>query len=303
MSLNISMMQKGGADLETFLQTLLNGILIGGVYAVVGIGLTIIYGVMNVVNFAQGDFMMLGMFVTLVLCKATGLDPYCFIGVIAVIFLLIGYLTEKALIHRTIGKGHEIQILLTLGIAVFLRSLTMVIWGPNYQSVTVPYRFKSLNVAGALISYPRLLAFLVAVVVMLILWYFLSRTELGRAMRASSQNRTAAALMGINTDLMYGLSFSIGIMFAAIGGLTLVSFYYVFPDAGVFFGLVAFVVVIIGGLGDVVGAIVGALLIGILEALTAQYVALDLSQLGIFVAFILVLLYRPQGIIRGRRSV
>jgi len=288
--------------LGTFLQAVINGVLIGGVYAVVAIGLTIIFGVMNVVNFAQGEFLMLSMFVTYLLCSITGLDPYFFIIIIAALFLLIGYLTEKTLIHQTVGKGHELQILLTLGISVFLRSLTTLIWGPNYHSVNVSYRLNSIDLGGAFISYPRLLAFLVAVAVMLMLWFFLERTELGRAMRASSQNRKAAALMGINTDMMYSLSFSIGIMLAAIGGLTLVPFYYVFPGVGIYFGLIAFVVVILGGLGDIFGAVVSALLIGVIESLTAQYVALDLSQLGIFIAFILVLLFKPQGLIRGRRN-
>lgn len=288
--------------LETLLQAIINGILIGGVYAVVAIGLTLIFGVMNVVNFAQGEFLMIGMFATLVISQATGLDPYYFILVIALLFLGIGFLTEKTLIHRTIGKGHEVQILMTLGISTFLRSLAMVIWGPNFQTVTVAYRFNSLSLCGAFISYPRLLAFLVAVVVVIILSLFLNLTETGRAMRASAQNRKAAALMGINSDWMFGLSFSIGIMLAAIGGLTIASFYYVFPDAGVYFGIIAFIVVVLGGLGDIFGAIVSAILIGIVEALTAQYVALDLSQLGIFVVFILVLLFRPQGLIRRRQA-
>jgi branched-chain amino acid transport system permease protein len=286
--------------LETFLQALTNGILIGGVYAVVAIGLTLIFGVMNVVNFAQGEFMMLGMFMTLLLCNGTGYDPYVFIVMVALVFFGIGYLLEKYLLHQTIGKGHEIQIMLTLGISVLLRSLALVIWGPNYHSVKVPYRLNSIYIGGILISYPRLLSFLVAVVVMILLWYFLNRTEMGRAMRASAENRKAAALMGINTAWMYGLAFSTGIMLAAISGVTLVPFYYVFPDVGVFFGLIAFVVVVLGGLGDIYGAVVSALIIGVVESLTAQYVALDLAQLGVFIVFILVLLFRPQGLIRGK---
>jgi len=199
-----------------------------------------------------------------------------------------------------LGRGHEVQIILTLGMSVFFRSFALVVWGPNYHSVSVPYRLRSLAIGGILVSYPRLLSFGVAVAVMVVLWLFLNKTETGRAMRASAEDRKAAALMGINTPWMYGLAFSTGIMLAAIGGVTLVPFYYVFPDVGVFFGTIAFVVVVLGGLGDIYGAIVSALVIGVVESLTAQYVALDLSQLGVFIVFILVLLFRPQGLIRGR---
>jgi branched-chain amino acid transport system permease protein len=288
--------------LGTFFQTITNGILIGGVYAVVATGLTLIFGVLNVANFAQGEFMMLGMYVTLFLSRGLGVDPYLLTFLVAVIFIAFGYLVEKFLIHQTLSKPHETQMLLTLGLAIFFRSLMMVICGPNYQSLAVPYRLKSLLIGGVLLSYPRLLSFLVAVVLIILLWLFLNYTELGRAIRASSQNSKAATLMGINSNWMYGIAFSIGIMLAAVGGLTLVPFYYVFPDVGVYFGLIAFVVVVLGGLGDVLGAIVSALLIGIIESVTAQYVALDLSHLGVFLVFILVLVFRPQGLLRGRRS-
>ncbi|MDI6871801.1 MAG: branched-chain amino acid ABC transporter permease [Bacillota bacterium] len=286
--------------MSTFLQAMTNGVLIGGVYALVAVGLTLIFGVMNTVNFAQGEFLMLGMFTTLMLAETARVDPYVFLVLVAVAFFVFGFLLEKYLIHRTIDRGHETQILLTLGLSVLFKSLALVIWGPNFRSAVVSYRLKSLYVGGVLISYPRLLSFGVAVVVMLALWFFLNRTELGRAMRASAVNRKSAALMGINPDLMYGLAFGIGIMLAAVGGVSLVPFYYVFPDVGAFFGTIAFVVVVLGGLGDILGAVVGALLIGVVEALTAQYVALDLSHLGVFLAFILVLLFRPQGLIRGK---
>lgn len=286
--------------MATFLQTAMNGILIGGVYAVVAVGLTLIFGVMNVVNFAQGEFLMLGMFVTFILSHGTGLDPYAFVIVAAVLFFLVGYVLERLLIHQTIDRGHETQILVTLGLSVFLKSLALVVWGPNYRSAVVPYRLKSLYAGGVLISYPRLLAFLVAVVVMIALWLFLNRTELGRAMKACAESRKSAALMGINPKLMYGLAFGLGIMLAAVAGVSLVPFYYVFPDVGVFFGLIAFVVVVLGGLGDILGAMVAAVLIGMIESLTGQYLALDLSHLGVFVVFVLVLLFRPQGLIRGK---
>lgn len=284
--------------MQVFLQALVNGILIGGIYAVVATGLTLIFGVMGIVNFAQGEFVMLGMFVTYLLAHFSGLDSFVFLIPVAIIFFIFGIIIKRIFIERVIFKGHESQILITLGLAVLFKNFATVIFGPNFYSLNVPYRMKSFDIGGVLISLPRLLAFSLALIVVIILWYFLNKTEMGRAFRASSEDDKAASLMGINPRRMYDLAFGLGIMMAAIAGVAIIPYFYVFPEVGTVFGNMSFVVVVLGGLGDVFGAIIAAIIIGIVESLTSQYIALDLSQLGVYVVFVLVLLFRPQGILR-----
>jgi len=287
--------------MSEFMQLIVNGLLLGGIYAVIAAGLTIIFGVMNVVNFAQGDFLMMAMYFTFFLNKFSGLDPYLSIIIVAIAFLFLGVLVEKTLITKVINEEHEKHILLTLGIALLLRSGAAVFFGPDYRGITVPYRFKSYEIANVFISYPRLLSFLVAVFLMIVLWLFLTKTEFGRAMRASAENRDSAELMGINSERMFVAAFAIGTMFAAIGGVALMPFYYVFPEVGVYPGTLAFIVVVLGGLESVPGAVVGALFVGIIESLSGEYLDLALSQFGVFIIFILVLLFKPQGLLGGEK--
>jgi len=287
--------------MSEFMQLIVNGLLLGGIYAVIAAGLTIIFGVMNVVNFAQGDFLMLAMYAGFFIHQFTGLDPYITLILVALLFFFFGIFIEKSLISKVIEGEHEKHILLTLGIAVFFRNIVTVLFGPEYKGITVPYRFKSYEIGNVFISHPRLISFIVAAILMVLLWIFLTRTEFGRAMRASSENRHAAELMGINSKLMFVTAFGIGIMFAAIGGVALMPFYYVFPEVGVYLGLLSFIVVVLGGLGSIPGAVVGALLVGVIESLSGEYIDLSLSHFGIFIIFILVLLFKPQGILGGEK--
>lgn len=289
--------------METFFQTLVNGLLIGGIYAVVATGLTLIFGVMDIVNFAQGEFLMLSMFATYYLSHFTGLGSFLFLVPVAVLFFAFGVLIKRMFIERVITKGHESQILITLGLGVFFKNFAVVAFGPNFHSLNVSYRMKSFGIGNVLISVPRILAFGIAVVVIIVLWLFLTKTEMGRAFRSSSEDTKAASLMGVNPRRMFDLAFGLGIMLAAIAGSAIIPYFYVFPDVGTVFGNMSFIVVVLGGLGDVIGAIVAALLIGVIESLTGQYIALELSQLGVYLVFILVLLLRPQGILRkGAKS-
>ena len=284
--------------METFFQALINGLLIGGVYAVVATGLTLIFGVMDIVNFAQGEFVMLSMFMTYYFSKLTGLDSFIFLVPVAIIFFFFGIGIKRFFIERVISRGHESQILITLGLAVFFKSFAVVAFGPNFHSLQVPYRMFSFGIGNVMISFPRLLAFSIAVLAIILLWLFLTKTEMGRAFRSSSEDTKAASLMGVNPRRMFDLAFGLGIMLAAIAGSAIIPYFYVFPEVGTVFGNMSFIVVVLGGLGDVVGAIVAALLIGVIESMTGQYIALELSQLGVYLVFILVLLFRPQGILR-----
>ncbi len=288
-------------DLTPFAQAVVNGLLMGGLYALVAVGLTIIFGTMNVVNFAHGEFVMLGMFATYWLHSFTGLDPLVLIFAVMPLMFIFGALVQRSLIQRVVSDPHETQILLTLGISVLLMNGALLLWGPEPRAVPTPYAFAALSFGAVRIPLPRLIAFLVALLLAALLWAFLTRTDLGRALRATSENPDWAVLMGIDPVKMYVLAFGIGIALAAAAGTLMTPFFNTFPRAGVFFGMIAFVVVVLGGMGNILGAVLGALVIGVTESLTGQFVALDLSMFGVFVLFLLVLIFKPTGIIGGGR--
>jgi branched-chain amino acid transport system permease protein len=265
------------------------------------VGLTLIFGVMDVVNFAHGEFVMLGMFATYVFHLLFGLDPNISLVFVIPVMFAIGVLVQRTLIDRVIGLPHESQILLTLGISVLLVNLMLLIMGADPHSIKTSYKFSSIELCPIMIMVPRFIAFSVAMLASGVLWLFMSRTEMGRGLRAVSEKPEVAILMGINPKKMHLLAFGIGISLAGIGGTVVTPFRYIYPSVGTVYALIAFVVVVLGGMGSVPGAIIGAFVIGITESLTSQYVALDLSMLGPFVIFILVLVFKPTGILgKGR---
>jgi branched-chain amino acid transport system permease protein len=286
-----------GMQLTIFLQSVVNGVLIGGVYAMIAVGLTLIFGVMNVVNFAHGEFVMLGMVATYAIYVLFGLDPIVSLVLVLCIMFFLGAFVQRALISRVIGMPDETQILLTLGLSVLLMNGTMVVMGADPRTIKTAYKFSTLMLGPILISVPRLIAFLVAIFTSTLLWLFLSKTDLGRGLRAVAEKPDVATLMGINPRRMHQLAFGLGIALAGTAGVVLTPFRYTFPHVGQPYVLVAFVIVVLGGMGNIPGAILGAFLIGVTESLTAQYVALDLSMLGPFILFILVLLFKPTGIL------
>jgi branched-chain amino acid transport system permease protein len=284
-------------DVEIVLQAIVNGLMMGGVYALIAVGLTLIFGVMNVVNFAHGEFVMLGMVITYLLHHFLGMDPGVSILLVIPVMLGVGALIQKGLISRVIGQPDEAQILLTLGLSVLLINIALLFLGPDYRSVKTGYKLSVWAVGPVLFSVPRLLAFVVAMAFSGILWLFLTRTDLGKGLRAVAEKPEVAILMGINPKRMHALAFGIGISLAAGAGSILTPFFYTFPSVGGMFVLIAFVVVVLGGMGNIPGAILGALAIGVTESLTSQFLALDLAMLGVFIIFVLVLVFKPSGIL------
>ena len=286
-----------GIEVEIFIQAVVNGITIGGVYALIAVGLTMIFGVMNVVNFAHGEFVMLGMFATYLTHSLLGLDPNLSIIITVPIMFGLGVIVQRTLIARVVGLPDESQILLTLGISVLLINLTLLIMGADPHSIKTSYKFSSIQIGPILVMLPRFIAFCVAMIASVILWLFLSRTEIGRGLRAVAEKPEVAILMGINPQKMHRVAFGIGVALAGLAGTVVTPFRYIYPNVGQSYVLIAFVVVVLGGMGNVPGAILGALVIGVTESLSAQYVALDLAMLGPFIIFVLVLLFKPTGII------
>jgi branched-chain amino acid transport system permease protein len=285
-----------------FLQAVLSGVLVGGVYALVGIGLTLVFGVMRIINFAHGELVMLGMYASWVLFSRLGLDPFLSVVVVAPLLFLVGAGLQAAVVGRVMGALPENQILLTIGLGLVLSNAVMLAFTSDYRILTTSYSSSSFDVLGLSVSEPLLLAFLVTVAVTAGLYLFLFRTDTGQAIRATAQDREAAQLMGIDVRRMSMLAFGIGAALAGTAGALVSPTYYVFPQVGGAFTLKAFVIVVLGGMGSVVGATLGGVLIGVTESLAAVYVAGGLKELVVFLLFLFFLVVRPSGLL-GRTRV
>ncbi len=277
-------------------QAAVNGLLLGGVYGLVSVGLTLIFGVMRVVNFAHGEFLMLGMYAAYWLVVLTGVHPYVALLPVGLLLFAAGVLIQWGLIQRVLGQTDETQILLTVGLSAVLQGVVLFVWGADYRSIRSPLASASIALGPVFLSVPRLIAFGVALMLGGGLYLLLRSTDLGKAMRAAAENREVAMLLGINPLQIYLIAFGIGIGLVGIAGALMIPVLPTFPTVGTLFSLIAFVVVVLGGMGDVVGAMVGGMIIGITEALVATYVALDLVPVATSLIFITILLKRPQGL-------
>jgi len=289
-------------DLTTLAQVVASGILTGGVYAVVGIGLSLIFGVMRVVNFAHGEFLALGMYAALLLFTRAHLDPFLAIAVIIPLSVVVGYLVEKVFIAPIARAPEHSSILMTVGIGLVISNLLLFGFGAQPQSIYTSYSTATLRLGAVTFSLPLTLSFGITVGVIVGLYLMLSRTELGRAMRATAQNRDAAELVGVNAAHVRGLAFGIGVAMATLAGTLLLPVLYVIPTVGGVFTLKAFVVTVLGGMGNVLGAIGGGLILGVTESLGATYVSSGYRDAFGLVAFLLVLLLKPAGLF-GRSRV
>jgi branched-chain amino acid transport system permease protein len=288
--------------MTVFLQSLLSGILVGGVYALIGIGLTIIFGVMRVINFAHGDLLMLGMYVTWGLFTLFGIDPYLSLVITAPVLFLWGALLQKVFINRVLNALPQNQILLTIGLGLVMSNAIMLGFTSDYRILTTTYSSSSFQLLGLSVSQPLLYSFLVTAAITGALFWFLQTTDTGQAIRATAQDRDAAQLMGINVKWMSVLAFGLGTALAGTAGALLAPTYYIFPQVGGPFTLKAFVVVVLGGMGSIVGATLGGVLIGVTESLSAVYIASGLKELVVYVLFLLILLFRPSGLLGKSRT-
>jgi branched-chain amino acid transport system permease protein len=277
-------------------QLLVSGLLIGGVYALLSIGLTLIFGVLRIVNFAQGEFIMVAMFGSFWLNLLLHIDPYVSALIVVPAVFVLGMLVERYVIQRILHAPHSMQIFATFGVSVLMQNLALTLWGPDYRSVITPYTSLSYSVGGLSISATSLFAFVAALAMAAALIVFLHFTRGGRALRAMVQNRYAASLMGVDTRRLNRLAFGCGVACAAVCGCILTPMYYTFPTVGVDLIITAFVVVVLGGMGSVAGAIVGGLIIGIAQTITGFYWSVEFKDVVALLLFIVILLVRPQGI-------
>jgi branched-chain amino acid transport system permease protein len=286
-----------------FLQTVASGVLTGGVYAMVGIGLTLIFGVMRMVNFAHGEFMAVGMYLAFLLFRAFHLDPYLSLFFVAPVGLLLGAAVERFLLApiQNATEQHA-PILMTVGVGLILSNVLLLAFGAHPETIYTAYSTRTVRLFSITLSVPLLASFGLTVLVVAALFWLLTRTDLGRAIRASAQNRDAAELQGIDTAFIRTAVFAIGTVLSMAAGVLLLPALYVFPTIGGIFTLKAFVVTVLGGMGSMVGAIWGGLLLGVVESVAAGFGATGSRDAFGLIAFLLVLLARPAGLF-GRSRV
>ena len=277
-------------------QTLISGILMGGIYALVSIGLTLIFGVMNVVNFAHGEFLMLAMYLTYWLFHYLHLDPYLAIFLVTPALFFVGVLTQKLIMQYLVDKEHYTQIFATVGLSIAMANAALFFWKADYRMVKTSYTTSVIDVGQLVVSYPRLVSFLVAIAITFLLFVFLKYTYLGKAIRATSQDNQGAKLMGVNIRRVYVITLGIGSACVGVAGALLMPIYYAFPNVGLQFVLIAFVCVVLGGMGNITGAFFGGLIIGLVESFSGFFIAPDLKEAVYFIIFVLVLLIKPSGL-------
>lgn len=285
------------------LQALADGLLLGGLYALLAAGLALIFGVMKIINFAQGAFLMMGMYAAYIGWASFGLGPFVVAIPIAAIMLVFGGFVSVSLLDRIPRGNQDAQLLLTLGVGLVIENLVLIQFGAQPQSINVSYSNQFYSVGGLFISQARLYSALAAVVVMLGLQFFLNRTWVGRALRATSDDVTAARGVGINVRRMDAIAFGTGTALAGLAGALLASFYGMIPTVGQSFIIIMFVAVVLGGMGSIGGAIIGAVIIGLIQSFSVLIVPLELQSAVVFGVFILVLLYRPYGVFGARTRV
>ncbi|MDR7480968.1 MAG: branched-chain amino acid ABC transporter permease [Armatimonadota bacterium] len=288
----------GGALI--FLQSLVNGILLGGIYALVGVGLTLIYGVLRVVNIAHGQFLMVGMYITFWLATLFRVDPYLSLLICLPATFLLGVTLFYVLI-RPVEADPGNQVLVTLGIGFTLSNIALLAFTANYRNVQTAYSTMVLRLGDLSVNVAFAVAFGIAVALSAALYQLFMRTDLGRSIRATVQDREAAMLMGVDVPRMALLTFGLGTALAGAAGSLLAPVYYIFPEVGAPFTAKAFVIVVLGGMGSAIGAALGGLTLGVVESLSAVYISTGYKDAIGLVAFLLVLLLRPSGLVGATR--
>jgi branched-chain amino acid transport system permease protein len=283
-------------DFAILFPAVLNGLTTGAVYALVALGLTLIYGVLHIINFAHGASLMLALYAVYLLKDRFGIDPYLALVVVVPGMFAFGYALQRLVINRASHGKDENILLVTLGIAIVMENLALLLFKSDTRTIDTAYTLTTVAIGPAMIALPKLIAFAGALAVSGLMLLLMKKTDLGRAIRAVAKEKQGARLMGIDVDHVYAMSFGIGLACLGAAACFLLPAYYVNPQVGSGFVLVAFTIVVLGGMGSFAGALVGGLLVGVVESVGGLYFGESLGQVGIFAIFIAVLLLRPQGL-------
>lgn len=274
---------------------ILNGLLTGAIYALVALGLTLIYGVLHIINFAHGALLSAALFAAFFAFKLLGLDPYLAVFLLAPVFFAVGYALQRFIIGPASQGDDRNMLLVTLGLSIVIENALLYSFRADTRTIEVPYAFETIDLGFTFLPIPRLIGFGVVLAVALILWAIMRFTDVGKAIRAVAKEKLGAQLAGIDVAHVYAMTFGLGTACVAVAACLLIPTYYVNPMVGDAFVLVAFTIVVLGGMGSVPGALLGGLLIGVVESLSGLFLGESLGQIGIFLIFIAVLLVRPTG--------
>ncbi len=278
------------------LSALINGILIGSIYSLVAMGLSLIWGIMEVINFAQGEFMMLGAFTTYWLLALVGIDPLVSIPLSFFIIFVSGMLTQRFVIDRILHASALSQVTVTFALLLMIRYGAETIFGPFTRRVVTDYTGTILRFEAFSVPQIQVVAFGITLLLVVMLYFFLTKTYFGNALRAVSQNRNAALLLGINIKRMYRVAFGIGVGISAVGGTLLSMFHPIYPEMGDFFTLLAFIIVVFGGFGSIFGSYASGLIIGVSESVSALFISPSLKDVVAFLLFVAIILLKPKGL-------
>ena len=285
---------------QILLEAALNGLMTGAVYALIALGLTLVYGVLHIINFAHGALLTCAMFVVWGLSAGLGLDPYLAMLIVVPAMFVFGYAMQRLVIGPAAHGNDNNILLVTLGLSIMLENGLLAIFKSDTRTLDTDYSFQVVELGPLLISTPRLIGFVAALLVTGLLWLVLNRTYTGRAIRAVAREQLGARLVGIDVSHIYAVTFGIGCACLGVAACLLMPTFYVNPRTGGVFVLVAFTIVVLGGMGSIAGALVGGLLIGVVESYSSLLFGDSLGQIGIFLIFILVLLVRPAGLFGAR---
>jgi branched-chain amino acid transport system permease protein len=290
----------GSAQIEALAQLVVSAILLGGIYALISVGLTLIFGILRVVNFAHGEFLMLGMYLAFWAFALGGLDPYAILFAGIPLAFLLGLVTYGLVMRGVVTASHNVQIFTTVGLSIVLQNVALVAWSGDFRSLRPWHASVVLRAGGTAFNLSQVVAFAIALALTVALFAFMRWTHSGRVMRAVAQDRDAATLMGIDTDRVYRLTFALGIAAVGAAGVLVSPLYPVYPTAGLQFVLVSYVVVVLGGLGDMVGALMGSLIVAAVEVVGSYYFGTAWKEVLYFLIFIAVLVFRPAGLFGQR---
>jgi branched-chain amino acid transport system permease protein len=278
----------------------LNGLMNGAVYALVALGLTLIYGVLHIINFAHGALLTAAMFTAFFAYTLLGVDPYLAAVFLTPLFFVFGYGLQRFIIGPAAHGDDRNFLLVTLGLAIVIQNALLYLFRADTRTINLPYAFKTIEIGSAFVAVPRVVAFVAVVAVSAALWAIMQWTDTGKAIRAVAKEKLGAQLSGIDVAHIYAVTFGLGTACVAIAACLLIPTYYVNPTAGDAFVLIAFTIVVLGGMGSITGALLGGLFVGVVESLSSVFLGASLGQIGIFVLFIAVLLVRPSGLFGER---
>jgi branched-chain amino acid transport system permease protein len=287
-------------NLDVVLQLALQGFLMGGVYGLIALGLSLIFGVMKVINFAHGEMMVFAMFLSITLLLWGGLDPYLSLVIVAAVMFAVGYAIQRVFVNRILDLPEAMQVLVLVGLGIIFENSTLMIWGGSDLSPKTSMALSSLRWGPVTVDVPRLIAFILAIVITLLVLLFLKKTNIGKSIRAAADNRYGALIIGAHINRIYGICFGIGAACVGAAGALLVPLMPAKATMGAPYTMVSFVIVILGGMGSLVGALIGGLIVGVAESLGTVFLPSSMKQVVSFTIMIVILLFRPQGLFGGR---